>query len=143
MKLISRLRIFLLALALVPMLGFATAPGSVSAQSSTRYLRLISIQCIETEDSTGGDEAYLRVAGNKVWGPKSINNGGAYDLTSIEPKLFVGQVEVSLFDEDSGFLDDDDWLGTATITSSEAGLGNRTVFFTQDGANYKLTYRVF
>jgi len=49
---------------------------------------------------------------------------------------------IDLYDADAGWFDNDDFLGRATVFATEAGMGERTVFFTEDDAQYTLTYRV-
>lgn len=105
-------------------------------------LKVISLQCIETEDSTGADEAYLRVNGGDIW-RGDLNDGDSAVVQKVVP--FDGQATIELFDEDDDFLfvsDDDDFLGSNTITTASAGLGEQTAYFTGDDANYTLTYQV-
>ena len=147
MTLINRLRAVLLVLVLLPLLTVATTPPAASAQSTTRYLKLVSLKCIETEDWTGADEPFLEIydgLGNlksRVWSP-SLNDGQTADLTSKPATKFEGlRLSVALFDDDAP--DTEDWLGTHIVYASEAGQGYRTVSYTQDGANYILTYYVY
>jgi lysozyme family protein len=147
MTLINRLRAVLLVLVLLPLLTVATTPPAASAQSATRYLKLVSLKCIETEDWTGADEPFLEIydgLGNlksRVWSP-SLNDGQTADLTSKPATKFEGlRLSVALFDDDAP--DTEDWLGTHIIYASEAGQGYHTVSYTQDGANYQLTYYVY
>ena len=48
-------------------------------------LRLISLYCSATEDSTGADEPYLHVNGIKVWGSESpgLNDQETVDLSAV------------------------------------------------------------
>jgi hypothetical protein len=103
-------------------------------------LKLISIHCRTTEDSTGADEAYLLVRGNRVWGD-SINDGQTRSLAGIEPIYFSRRVKIELFDEDGGW-DSNDHLGTAYAYRTQVGRGEREVYFTEDDASYTLTYQV-
>jgi hypothetical protein len=115
-------------------------------------LHLISLICNETEDITGGDSAYLRVNGQRVWGPISMNNGFVENLSNVPPVEFADVARVELFDKDTGAsinlyigslsLDSDDLLGSYNIPGGLAGEGIRAVNFTADGANYTLLYQV-
>lgn len=106
-------------------------------------LRLIDLKCNETEDSTGADEAYLRVRGREIW-KSSMNDGDSEDLTHLDPDdhRFTSTIKLELLDEDSGIFDSDDHLGSVTIKATDAGKGERTHTFRGDGANYTLTYEV-
>jgi hypothetical protein len=100
--------------------------------------RLVRLACQQTEDSTGADEAYLTYNGERVFGPRSINDGQSLNLGIVRP--LSGQAQVALFDEDSP--DADDFLGSITVSTSELNQGLRNQGFTGDGANYTLFYRV-
>lgn len=118
-------------------------------------LHLIALVCNETEDWTGADSTYLRVNNIRVWGPVQMNNGDAKVLTDVPPIEFTEVARVSLFDRDSNVsiedydyifnnvnLDEDDHLGSASIHSSLAGLGEKSCVFNKDGARYLLIYKV-
>jgi hypothetical protein len=64
-------------------------------------LGLFSLTCHQTEDSTGSDEAYLKVNGETVFGPTSINDGQTIKFEDVITVRFNGQALVELFDEDS------------------------------------------
>ncbi len=106
------------------------------------HLRLISLFCETTEDNGGADEAYLVVNGQQVGGVNSINNREARSLTYIQPIHFTSSAEIKLYDEDTGIFDDDDYLGTLMATSNQTGKGEQRGRFTEDGANYTLTWEV-
>lgn len=102
-------------------------------------LQLISLYCHETEDWTGADEPYLRVNGVEVW------NGTLNDEEGVPLGIDVSfnqQTTIKLFDEDFGWFDDDDFLGSVPVTTEQIGQGELTAFFSGDGANYELTYQV-
>ncbi len=105
-------------------------------------LRLISLYCDRTEDNAGPDEAYLLVNGRQVGGVNSINDKESRDLTYIPPIPFSSTAEIRLFDEDTGVFDRDDALGTLTASSDQSGQGEQRGNFTEDGANYTLTWEV-
>src|SRR6476646_422932 len=102
-------------------------------------LKLVELQCIETEDVTGGDEAYIRVNGAVVWGVVTINNGENRNLTPVPPISFFGTAVVELFDQDvGGFIDPDDFLGSIIVSAADLNTGPKIGSFTGDGANYNL-----
>jgi hypothetical protein len=96
------------------------------------------LACIQTEDSTGADEAYLNVDGGRAWGPTDINDGETEHLGFFRP--FSGSLTVDLFDED--WPDADDFLGRVVINQSEADGTRHFQDFTLDDAHYTLYYRV-
>lgn len=105
-------------------------------------LRLVSLYCEKTEDNAGADEAYLLVNGQQVGGVNSINDRESRDLTFIQPIPFSTTAEIRLFDEDTGIFDDDDALGTLTASSDQVGQGEQRGRFTEDEADYTLTWEV-
>lgn len=105
-------------------------------------LRLVELQCHRTEDFFGGDETYLKVNGNSVWGPVSMRNGDAIDLTHLPHVRFRRRVRLDLYDQDIGGLDRDDHLGTAYAWASTASHGEQQLEFRGDGASYTLTVEV-
>ena len=58
----------------------------------------------------------------------------------VPVQRFKRSINLSLFDQDTP--DSDDLLGTVHFTRRLAGRGVRTARFTQDGADYTLTYKV-
>ncbi|MBE9591881.1 MAG: hypothetical protein IMF19_00225, partial [Proteobacteria bacterium] len=74
-------------------------------------LELISLVCKATEDWTGADETYLLLNGRRVWGPNSMNDNDVEDLSRMPKASFHSKVRVDLYDQDSGWFDDDDHLG--------------------------------
>jgi hypothetical protein len=112
-------------------------------KSSFYDLSFISIKCNETEDITGADKTYITANGNVIWGPKSMNNGYIKNLTGVLPYLFESKVELSVYDQDSSIpSDDDDCLGTNTVTAEDVDKGELTLRFTKDDANYEIKYKV-
>ena len=103
-------------------------------------LRLISLNCLETEDNWGGDHAYLKVNGILVWGPDRINDNQSRDLAAVGNLPFEGSASIELWDKDDG--DPDDHLGTNVAWASKAGAGTQEAYFNQDDANYRLYYQV-
>ncbi|WP_158718775.1 hypothetical protein [Streptomyces griseus] len=105
-------------------------------------LRLISLYCSKTEDDTGEDEQRLLVNGVQVWGAESpgLNDRETADLSAVPPVLFSTRARVELFDSDSP--DDDDLLGRFYAGAAQLGLGELEYKFTEDDADYTLTYEV-
>lgn len=101
-------------------------------------LRLISLECHETEDS-GDDEAYLLVKGVKVWG-NDIDEGDVADLSGLPLIWFRRRARIELMDED--WPDDDDSLGRTYARRSHIGQGEIEHPFTDDDARYTLTFEV-
>ena len=105
-------------------------------------LQLISLVCHGTEDYTGADEPYLLVKGRRIWGPESMNDNDVEDLSRVSPISFSSKARIDLYDQDAGWLDDDDHLGTTYARASFAGRGEYEHHFRGDGAHYTLTYQV-
>jgi hypothetical protein len=105
-------------------------------------LQLHSIFCKTTEDSTGADEPYLLVGNRKVWGSQSMNDNETEDLTMVPNLPFKSRIRLSLYDQDAGWFDDDDFLGSWVIWAGEAEQGMREARFNGDGADYTITYEV-
>lgn len=105
------------------------------------YLKLLELRCNETED-TGADEAYITVDGEKVWATKGISSGQNASLRGVEPIYFDEEVEVALWDEDTGLFDSDDSIGKFTVSADLAGEDEQEHNFTEDSADYLLIYKV-
>jgi hypothetical protein len=105
-------------------------------------LKLHSIFCKTTEDNTGADEPYLLVGNRKIWGSQSMNDNESEDLTMVPEVAFTRSIRLSLYDQDSGFFDKDDFLGSWVVWAGETGT-LREARFNGDGADYTITYEVF
>jgi len=115
-------------------------PRKEPTSPSRYYLRLISLSCERTEDSTGADEAYLKVNGRRVWA--SDMSDGDYEELDKEVR-FAGSVSISLYDADgSSWFDSDDYLGRAYANTNDVGSGELQHRYSRDGARYVLTYQV-
>lgn len=131
-------------LALIAMLGLATAANAAPAQrvnaEGTYTIVLDYLLCYETED-WGADEAYIKLNGSTVWGPRSINNGQKIDVNVS--RTFSGSVNINLFDED--WPDADDQIAnTNTVYEGAAGQGQLSMpFLTENGPRYELFYHVY
>ena len=121
------------------LVGLGSA-GPLSVPAAAADLRLISLRCLSTEDNAGPDEAYIMADGRKVWGRQDINDGQTADLRQVAPIRFEQRVKLELWDYD--WPDADDWLGDVIISVDQAGRGELTATFTEDGASYVLTYIV-
>lgn len=97
-----------------------------------------TLSCQRTEDNTGADEAYLTYNGERIFGPTRINDGQSRNINVF--RRLNGQGSVSLHDEDSP--DPDDFLGSWTVSQTEADQGDRVATFSRDGARYTMIYSV-
>jgi|GEM_PF-1599484 len=104
-------------------------------------LQLLNLRCYRTEDVIGPDEPYITINGQRVWSGV-MENGESRDLSKVAPVEFLGMAQITLFDEDMGFFDSDDFLGSAFAFENLAGLGPYRVTFDGDGAAYELTFEV-
>lgn len=102
-------------------------PAAAHAAPTPARLAITHIKCIETEDVSGADEAYLKSGSARIWGPVSLNNG---ESAALNVTVDVGQI-VELWDEDSP--DADDFLGSNTIHGADV------YRYTLDDANYEVT----
>ncbi|MFI0405773.1 hypothetical protein [Actinomadura sp. 3N508] len=115
------------------------APATATAQetSTKAAVNLTRLVCYETEDSSGGDEIYIRINGKKVWSiADSINcDHDKPNHYPINRKAKTGD-QVSLYDKDGDLPgDSDDHLGTDTVE------GNRgSLVFNLDEALYTIEY---
>jgi hypothetical protein len=114
---------------------------------SSNYLAVV-----ETEDNGDRkDEAYIRVNNSTVWGPKSVSpgvpgNAHFYNVsfaTTAYAATPSSQFTIELFDDD--WPDADDSLGFHRITLPGIQIGqtrNESRTFTEDGANYSMTFKI-
>jgi hypothetical protein len=72
-----------------------------------------------TEDYCA-DETYISVDGQKVWGPHSMNNMHTYHIFESVPMAAGSSSQIKLMDQDAGWWDPDDNLGTH-VASIEPG----------------------
>lgn len=135
--------------------------------TATNVLHLISLECLLAQEFDG-DEIYLRLNGEKVWGvdrhshmSQNLAKSHCYDIMDFangrrhgaagwEPIpsfqagdltwTFDGEAVVEIFEEDS--FSSDDLIGRQNVTSKDADHGTITVHFEREGARYALTYRV-
>lgn len=106
-----------------------------------RLLTLHTLTCTRTEDWTGADECRLEISVDGAPLPplrRDLNDGQTWAIEQTFP--FVSAVTVTLMDEDAGFGDSDDNLGSQRIDATIRQ--NAVVTFTEDGASYTLKYSV-
>ena len=110
-----------------------------SANAAT--LRLISLECVLTEDSEV-DEIMLKVVESDGSYTRYKRNMRSGDLWRLNKRLlFSNRLVVALIDIDGGPFDPDDRLGSF-IVDTEPTDRVRSYTFNLDGANYRLRYRV-
>ncbi|MEZ4987715.1 MAG: hypothetical protein R2795_22245 [Saprospiraceae bacterium] len=105
-------------------------------------LQLVKLECIQAEGFVTLDAIYFKI-GNQEWPSRRLRMGPSYpnniaDLEGYVDLEFSGSITIELWDDDT--WDPDDFLGSNTISCSYNNSG--VARFTQDGANYKLYYRV-
>lgn len=96
---------------------------------------LFTLTCLETSESAG-DEVFINVDDQRVFGIVEMNNGQAREVGFSKP--FSGQVRVNLYDTDNG----SDPLGSIVVRENEAGQGRKVGTFREARAHYTLTYEV-
>jgi hypothetical protein len=103
---------------------------------------LENLFCTETEDSLGSDECRVEVyadGGYEAVLRFDLNDGESRSLNT--GVVFDSVLTVKLFDEDGPLPgDDDDALGVVTVAAAD--VDHATATFTQDGADYTVTYTV-
>lgn len=135
--------------------------------STTCVLHLMALEC-QLAQELDGDEIYLRLNGEKVWGVgrhahmrqnpdkaqffDSVNfeEGTRHGVNGWEPLpnftpasltwRFQDDALIEVFEEDN--FSSDDLIGRQHISVKDVGHGAITVHFERDGARYALTYRV-
>lgn len=120
--------------ALALALGLAFVP---SAEAAT--LRLVKLRCYDTQDALPpNDECRLKLSGGwKTQWDRVMMAGDTWELANDHQ--MQGAVTVRLFDRDGN--SDADLLGQVVIPSVPTN-GFATALFDQNGALYKLLYRV-
>ncbi len=102
-------------------------------------LQLVGLECIETEGYMTPDAIYFIIGGQEWPSTRLSMMAGKYkDLEGYADVKFEDEIKVALWDDDT--WDPDDFLGSVTIECRPDA--NGVARFTQDGANYKLSYRV-
>lgn len=102
-------------------------------------LQLVALECITPEGWVFPDAIYFKIEGIEWPEERLTMSAGDYvDLEGYANIGFNASITIELWDDDS--FDPDDFLGQATIRCLYDA--NGVVRFTEDGANYKLYYRV-
>ncbi|PIY07531.1 MAG: hypothetical protein COZ18_16990 [Flexibacter sp. CG_4_10_14_3_um_filter_32_15] len=119
---------------------------SINKKPKSCRVQLIGLKCIQTEGSFSADRIYMKMvvngkARNAGSGSLSMNTGDYVDLTGGDSFSLDGRIGVELWDDDT--FDADDFLGRAYISCNSKGAGEKYMSFTEDGAYYKLYYRVY
>jgi hypothetical protein len=104
-------------------------------------LHLISITCDNRDDTLNRDKPSLRVNGREVWSGEGFASGTSRTLGGVASQPFTGSTDMELWEIDAA-PNADDFLGSFTVRSSEAGAGPKTATFSQSGALYRVSYRV-
>lgn len=102
-------------------------------------LKLKYMICHDTQEWPR-DEVYLKADGNKVLDKGGVAPGNT--LTINRDIVMTGSSDTLKLFEDDWWPSQDEHLGTHTVFTSEAGLGERTAIFNRHGANYELYYEV-
>ncbi len=98
-------------------------------------LTITHVKCNYTSESSH-DEIYLKISGEKVWNCDDINDGQTKDVNV--DRSFAGDVNVELWEEDSGSADD--LLGSITVSENLSGI--HTAEANGDGGSYNIQYKV-
>jgi hypothetical protein len=101
-------------------------------------ITLLSITCVELQDSISKDETEVRINGVKVAGPFAIRKKQTIPLGAIT-RPFTGSVNVDLYEMDSNSADDH--LGSNKVTSSPV-TNNTLEFKAANKAFYTMKYSV-
>jgi hypothetical protein len=105
------------------------------------YLHLISIECIDPEDST--DDTFITVNGSRIWAstmePGQVEVIDQWFCLGPSPGMSVPQI-VKIFDEDN--LSKDDLLGTLKVSSQTPTSGTISRHFYAFGTHYVLDFEI-
>ena len=128
-----------LILALSAMFSTNDTTKNDSNAADDCVLQLVGLECITPEGYAFPDAIYFKIYGEK-WPSNRLQmtQGDYVDLEGYADIEFSGSIRIELWDDDT--WDPDDFLGENTISCSYDSDG--VVRFTEDGANYKLYYRV-
>lgn len=94
-------------------------------------------------DLWGEDETYIKINSKKVW-QDSFSTGTARQVDH-QPQLFRDNAKISLYDEDFGFWNSDDHMGSITIRPNTNDPFNTPVInqvtLKGSGSEYLVTYQ--
>jgi len=134
-----------LFLCLLPAVLFSLGNTKPSPAASCR-LQLIGLKCLVTEGDVFADAIYFKVDHGdytEEW-PKSrmsMSTGDYMDLRGVNSIVVDRSISFAMWDDDT--FDPDDFLGKAIISCSDVGAGEKFASFTEDGAHYRLYYKVY
>jgi hypothetical protein len=117
-------------------------PEEAAVIEGGKRIILHKIKCVranmDTPASLNSDDVYIKIGGQTVWGPKSMDDGHIIELNDIG-RNFSNSINVSLWDDDGIFGDDEiDNKNFSAITN-----GWKSASFTNsNGSSYRLTYKV-
>ena len=116
------------------------------AEESECRLQLVKLECLVSEGFVSADAIYFKVDfgyGVEEWPSSRIRmtSGDSRSLSGTNSIVIDNRVSFNMWDDDT--WDADDNLGTASISCLDKGAGQKYIEFTQDGAHYKLFYKVF
>ena len=101
-------------------------------------LILENIQCYETTDGPGEDEAYITIRGKNIWSADMNTD----DKKPINKTVnFERHIEVQLWEEDS-WPSNDDFIGRFTVYDGQQGRGEQNIHLYGDGGHYEIYYKV-
>ncbi|MCF2530975.1 hypothetical protein [Yinghuangia soli] len=120
--------------------GVLAMPGTANAAPAVFRVQLQYIHVPQTQDNNA-DEVFVKINGQKVWGPHSITQHTTADLNAVAPRYFdaAGQMTISYWDQDPGR---DDHVGTVTLTCANPMLGDNGIAISGNDGVYWVYFRV-
>lgn len=138
--------LFISIMSIVSFFGFNSNIETPTPSDGSCRLQLVGLECIVTEGFMTPDAIYFKVDwgdGETEWPSRRLQMvaGDYVDLRSVNSTSIYDNAIFKMFDDDT--WDADDHLGTKIISCNDSGAGEKYVSFTQDGAHYRLHYKVF
>ena len=139
----------MLLISIMSFLGFLGLDSNIenppTSDGSCR-LQLVGLECIVAEGFLSPDAIYFKVDwgdGEDEWPARRLQMlaGDYVNLKSVNSTPIDDNVIFKMYDDDT--WDADDHLGTKVISCNDSGAGEKYVSFTQDGAHYRLHYKVY
>lgn len=119
------------------------ASSSVTLNGQWANLKLVSLECVKTEDWTGDDKIYIEVNREKhIIGV--FNKGDIIDIDLVFS--FKNSICIRILEDDPDFLDGDDFLGEVCPDYADKSAGSdilSTIKYGLSGCKYILRYRVY
>jgi len=115
------------------------------ASRDLTYRRWLS--CHHTQQEWGQDEVYLKLDGIQVFRDDHMTKGHSDPLDITEsvtiPAHSSSSFQLELWEDDGDhWYDRNDFLGSVTVNTAQAGQDHGPASFTQDGAGYELFYTI-